>query len=158
MLLPRLWNRPGARRGGDTRRQTDPISLVVGLVSIILAPLAAMVIQLAISRAREYEADHSGATITGSPLALARALQKLEVGTSRIPMPINPSTAQLFIADPLKALRSRASGGGGMSGLGGGVFHPPPPPQRPGRAEGEGGGGPPPQPSAAPPRGREASR
>jgi heat shock protein HtpX len=104
--------------GGRDRRQSDPFSLIVGLVSIILAPLAAMIIQLAISRSREYEADRSGATITGSPLALARALGKLDAGTSRIPMPMNPSTAQLFIADPLKALRSRASGGGGMGGLG----------------------------------------
>ena len=104
--------------GRNDRRQSDPVSLIIGLVSIILAPLAAMVIQLAISRAREYEADHSGAAITGSPLALARALEKLEAGTARIPMPVNPSTAQLFIADPLKALRSRAGGGGGMSGLG----------------------------------------
>jgi len=110
-----LW---GGLGGGDNRRQNDPISLIVGLVSIILAPIAAMVIQLAISRSREYEADRSGATITGSPLALARALEKLEAGTSRIAMPMNPSTAQLFIADPLKALRSRASGGGGMGGLG----------------------------------------
>jgi heat shock protein HtpX len=106
--------------GGRDRRQSDPISLIVALVSIILAPIAAMVIQLAISRSREYEADRSGAAITGSPLALARALQKLEAGTSRIPMQVNPSTAQLFIADPLKALRSRVSGGGGggMGGLG----------------------------------------
>jgi heat shock protein HtpX len=109
-----LW---GGFSGSDNRRQNDPISLVVGLVSIILAPLAAMVIQLAISRSREYEADHSGATITGSPLALARALEKLDAGTSRVPMAVNPSTAQLFIADPLKALRSRAQGGGGMGGL-----------------------------------------
>jgi len=112
-----LW---GGFGGSDNRRQSDPISLIIGLVSIILAPIAAMVIQLAISRSREYEADRSGAAITGSPLALAGALQKLEVGTARIPMQINPSTAQLFIADPLRALRPRASGGGGggMGGLG----------------------------------------
>jgi heat shock protein HtpX len=102
--------------GGDDRQRNDPISLIVGLVSIILAPLAAMVIQLAISRSREYEADHSGATITGSPLALARALGKLDAGTARIPMAMNPSTAQLFIADPLKALGQRG-GGGGLSRL-----------------------------------------
>jgi heat shock protein HtpX len=103
--------------GGRDRRHNDPISLIVGLAALILAPLAAMVIQLAISRSREYEADRSGAAITGSPLALARALQKLEAGTSRIPMQVNPSTAQLFIADPLKSMRAQASGGGGMGGL-----------------------------------------
>ncbi|MBM3694748.1 MAG: protease HtpX [Actinobacteria bacterium] len=99
--------------GGQNRRHNDAFSMIIGLVGIILAPLAAMVIQMAISRAREFEADRSGAEMTGSPLALARALQKLEVGTSRIPMPMNPSTAQLFIADPLKAL-GRHGGGGGL--------------------------------------------
>ncbi|MEK7251895.1 MAG: zinc metalloprotease HtpX [Actinomycetota bacterium] len=98
--------------GGD-RRRNDALSGVIFLVSIILAPLAAMVIQMAISRSREYEADRSGAGMTGSPLALARALAKLEQGTTRIPMQVNPSTAQLFIADPLKAFGRRGSGSGG---------------------------------------------
>lgn len=98
--------------GGDNRRQNDAFSMVVGLLGIILAPLAAMVIQLAISRSREFEADRSGAEMTGAPLSLAQALEKLEAGTSRIPMPMNPSTAQLFIADPLKALKGRGGGGG----------------------------------------------
>jgi len=102
--------------GGSDRRDMGPLGAIIGLVSIILAPLAAMVIQMAISRAREFEADRSGAEMTGSPLALARALEKLEAGTSRIPMPMNPSTAQLFIADPLKAL-GRHGGGGGLGRL-----------------------------------------
>ncbi len=102
--------------GGDNRRDTGALGAVLGLVSLILAPIAAMIIQLAISRSREFEADRSGAEMTGSPLALARALEKLDAGTSRIAMPMNPSTAQLFIADPLKALR-RANGGS-MGGLG----------------------------------------
>jgi heat shock protein HtpX len=101
-------------RGGD-RRSNNPMGAIVGILAIILAPLAAMVIQMAISRSREYEADRSGAEITGSPLALAQALQKLEAGTARIPMEVNPSTAQLFIADPLKAFGR--SGSGGMGGL-----------------------------------------
>lgn len=102
--------------GGDNRRDNGALGAVIGLVSLILAPIAAMIIQLAISRSREFEADRSGAEMTGSPLSLARALEKLEAGTSRIAMPMNPSTAQLFIADPLKALR-RANGGS-MGGLG----------------------------------------
>jgi heat shock protein HtpX len=98
---------------GNDRRNNNPVSGIIFLVSIILAPLAAMVIQMAISRSREYEADRSGAEMTGSPLALARALAKLEQGTARIPMQVNPSTAQLFIADPLKAFGRRGSGSGG---------------------------------------------
>src|SRR3990172_3830944 len=102
--------------GSGGRDRNNPLAGIVGLLSIILAPLAAMVIQMAISRSREYEADHSGAEITGSPLALARALAKLEDGTSKIPMEVSPSTAQLFIADPLKAFgRSGRSGGSGLS-------------------------------------------
>ena len=57
---------------------------------MIVAPLAAMLIQFGISRSREYEADRSGAETTGSPLALASALAKLEAGTSKVPMPVNP--------------------------------------------------------------------
>jgi heat shock protein HtpX len=98
--------------GRDSRRN-DPISGIVTILAFILAPLAAVVIQMAISRSREYEADRSGAEITGSPLALARALEKLEAGTRSIPMQVNPSTAQLFIADPLKAFGRRRSGGMG---------------------------------------------
>jgi heat shock protein HtpX len=100
---------------GGSRRRNDPISTIVMVLSFILAPLAAMVIQMAISRSREYEADRSGSAITGAPLTLARALEKLEAGTSRIPMQVNPSTAQLFIADPLKAFGR--GGSGGMGGL-----------------------------------------
>jgi heat shock protein HtpX len=99
---------------GRDRRNNDALSAIVGLVSIILAPVAAMIIQMAISRAREYQADRSGAETTGSPMALASALQKLEAGTARIPMQVNPATSQLFIADPLKAFGRRGSGGGLM--------------------------------------------
>ncbi len=102
--------------GGD-RRRNDAFSAIIGIVAIILAPLAAMVIQMAISRSREFEADRSGAVITGSPLALARALEKLDAGTRQIPMEVNPSTAQLFIADPLKAFGGRKGGMGALSRL-----------------------------------------
>ena len=101
--------------GGNRRRGGDPITMIIGIASIILAPIAAMVIQSAISRSREFEADRSGARMTGNPLGLARALGKLEAGTSRIPMQIDPSTAQLFIADPLKALGRQRGGMGGLS-------------------------------------------
>lgn len=100
---------------GRDRRSNDPISGIVTVLAFILAPLAAMVIQMAISRSREYEADRSGAAMTGSPLALARALEKLEAGTRQIPMDVSPSTAQLFIADPLKAFGRRPGGMGMIS-------------------------------------------
>ena len=76
---------------------------------IILAPLAAGLIQMAISRSREYEADSSGAHLCGNPLWLASALKKLEAGSQRIPMNATPATAHLFIVNPLH--------GGGISGL-----------------------------------------
>lgn len=72
-----------------------------GLFMIILAPIAASLIQLAVSRSREYEADATGAALTGNPYALARALQKLDNYSRRIPMAASPSTAHLFIVAPL---------------------------------------------------------
>jgi heat shock protein HtpX len=74
-----------------------------------------MIIRMAISRAREYQADRSGAQITGQPLQLASALAKLGAGTARVPMQVNPAVSQLFIADPLKAFRNSRGGGGVMS-------------------------------------------
>jgi len=71
------------------------------LFMLILAPIAASLIQLAISRSREYEADASGARETGNPYALARALQKLDDFSRRIPMQASPTTAHLFIVAPL---------------------------------------------------------
>ena len=81
-----------------------------GLLMILVAPIAASLIQLAISRSREYEADATGAAVTGDPYALARALQKLEDYSKRIPMQASPSTAHLFIVAPLL-------GSGGMANL-----------------------------------------
>jgi heat shock protein HtpX len=81
-----------------------------GLFMIILAPIAATLIQMAISRSREYEADASGAKETGNPYALARALQKLDAYSKRIPLDASPSTAHLFIVAPLL-------GSGGIANL-----------------------------------------
>jgi len=93
-----FWGGMGRRRDGNG------ITMLVGLAAMILAPLVAALTQMAISRSREYQADRSGAESTGSPLALASALAKLDAGTKRHPMVVNDSTAQLFIADPMKAL------------------------------------------------------
>ena len=82
---------------------------LTALAMLILAPFAAMLIQLAISRSREYEADATGAHTTGNPYALARALQKIEDYAKRVPLQATPSTAHLFIIAPLL--------GGTFSGL-----------------------------------------
>jgi len=71
------------------------------LFMMILAPIAALLIQMAISRSREYQADETGAHITGNPYALASALQKLDAYSRRVPMQATPSTAHLFIIQPL---------------------------------------------------------
>jgi heat shock protein HtpX len=85
--------------GGD--RDRDRGGGMGALFMLILAPIAATLIQLAVSRAREYEADATGAHMTGNPYALASALQKLDAYSRRLPMGASPSTAHLFIVAPL---------------------------------------------------------
>jgi len=76
--------------------------VIGGILMIILAPIAALLIQMAISRSREYEADATGARICGNPLWLANALKKLEAGSQRVPLNANPATAHMFIVNPLR--------------------------------------------------------
>ena len=89
----------GGFGGGRDARDRNPIG---ELALIVLAPLAAMLIQLAISRSREYGADDTGARIIGNPEPLADALEKLEMATSVRPLPVNPVVAHMFIVNPLK--------------------------------------------------------
>jgi heat shock protein HtpX len=89
--------------GGDNRN--NPIGAIAMILSLIIAPIVAMLIRFAISRTREFQADASGAEITGRPLVLASALEKISAGTARIPMNIDPAHSQLFIDNPLKAVR-----------------------------------------------------
>jgi heat shock protein HtpX len=89
--------------GGRDERDQGAGGLLVGLLMIILGPIAAALIQLAVSRSREYEADHTGAEISGDPMALASALRKLERATEVVPaQTATPAFAHLYIVNPLK--------------------------------------------------------
>ena len=87
--------------GGRDDRNRGGGGGFVALLMLVLAPIAATLIQLAVSRSREYQADATGAQLTGNPYALASALQKLDACSKRIPMQASPSNAHLFIVAPL---------------------------------------------------------
>jgi len=91
------WSMLFGGRSGDGEGG-NPIA---GIVSIIVAPLAASLIQMAISRSREYQADATGAAICGSPRGLAQALGELESYNRQLPMSVNPASAQMYIVNPL---------------------------------------------------------
>jgi heat shock protein HtpX len=94
-----LWF--GGGRSSDDRDGGSPLA---GLVGVIVAPFAAMLIQMAISRSREFLADEASAQITGNPMALANALKKLESYKAEVPMHHgSPATAHLFIVNPFTA-------------------------------------------------------
>jgi heat shock protein HtpX len=93
--------------GGRSDDEGEGGSFLSSLVMMIVGPLAAVIIQMAISRSREYAADAGGARIAGNPMYLANALRKLHMASQRIPMNANPATAHMFIVNPL-------SGGGLM--------------------------------------------
>jgi heat shock protein HtpX len=95
MMLARFAMFFGGSR--DDRQGSNPIAL---LAMIILAPLAALLIQAAISRSREYDADAGGAELAGSPLGLVNALRKIEAGARAVPLDANPATAHMFIIKP----------------------------------------------------------
>ena len=91
--------------GGGRRDDDEGGSPIAAIVMMIVGPIAAMLVQMAISRSREYGADESGARLAGNPLYLASALKKLQMASQRIPMDANPATSHMFIVNPL-------SGGG----------------------------------------------
>lgn len=98
------WSMMWGGRRGDRDRGNGALQLVLMLVIAIVAPIAAMLVQMAISRAREYQADESGARLCRKPLALASALEKIHTMAARRPMEgANPATAHLFIVNPLSA-------------------------------------------------------
>jgi len=97
LMYAEMFGGYGGGGGSDDRRG----GALSALAMMILAPLAATLIQLAISRSREYEADHTGAEITGNPMALARALDKIDKWSKRVPMQVAPSMAHLYILQPI---------------------------------------------------------
>ncbi len=99
----------GMMFGGNRDDNRNPIGMVMTIAMMILAPLAAMMIQMAVSRSREFKADEGGAQISGNPRSLADALRKLHLGVQKVPMDANPATAHMFIVNPLT--------GGGMMKL-----------------------------------------
>jgi heat shock protein HtpX len=95
------WLRYGAMFGGMGDRDSRRDGGLGALIMLIVAPIAAALIQLAVSRSREYQADETGAHFTENPYALASALAKLDAYSKRMPMAASPSTAHLFIIQPL---------------------------------------------------------
>jgi heat shock protein HtpX len=96
---------------GGYGRNRNPLGLVGMLIVTLLAPIAAVLVQMAVSRTREFEADRAGAELSGRPLWLASALQRIDTGAAQIDNPAadaNPATAHMFIINPLH---------GGISGL-----------------------------------------
>lgn len=106
MMFVRMAAWGGMMGGRDSRGGGGNPIVLLGM--LILAPLAAMLIQAAISRSREFAADAGGAAITGNPYGLADALRKIEAAARRVPLDANPATAHMFIIKPF-------SGGGLMS-------------------------------------------
>jgi len=96
----------GGYGGRDERSGTNPIALIA---TMIFAPMAAMLIQMAISRSREFAADAGGAAIAGNPYGLADALRKIDAISQRVPLDANPATAHMFIVKPFS--------GGGITSL-----------------------------------------
>jgi heat shock protein HtpX len=95
--------------GGDRDERGGGSNPIVLLAMMILAPIAAMFVQMAISRSREFAADATGAQIAGNPYGLANALRKIEATVKRVPLDANPATAHMFIIKPFA--------GGGISAL-----------------------------------------
>jgi heat shock protein HtpX len=89
--------------GGRSDNEREGGNPIAALVMMIVGPIAAMMVQMAISRSREYGADAGGARISGNPLYLAGALRKLHFASQKIPMDANPATSHMFIVNPLSA-------------------------------------------------------
>jgi heat shock protein HtpX len=100
MMVSRFAMFFGGGHGRDDREGSNPFALIA---TIILAPIAAILIQAAISRSREFDADAGGSAIAGVPTGLVSALRKIEIGSKQIPLDANPATAHMFIIKPFSA-------------------------------------------------------
>jgi heat shock protein HtpX len=100
MMVSRLAMFFGGGHGRDDREGSNPFALIA---TIILAPIAAVLIQAAISRSREFDADAGGSAIARGPTGLVSALRKIEIGSKQIPLDANPATAHMFIIKPFSA-------------------------------------------------------
>ena len=96
------WGMMFGGYGGRRDDNEGPGNMIAAIAMMILAPIAAALVQMAISRSREFQADATGARISGNPMALASALKKLQMGSQRIPLDANPATAHMFIVNPLR--------------------------------------------------------
>jgi heat shock protein HtpX len=95
--------------GGHSDDEEGGVNPLAGLLVLILGPLAAGLIQAAISRSREFNADAEGAAICGNPMYLATALEKIHIGAARIPMDVNPAYNSMFIAEPRNMMQGVAN-------------------------------------------------
>lgn len=95
------WARWAMIFGGSRDDEDNPLKAVGAIVAMIIAPIAALLVQMAISRSREYLADQRGAALSGNPKALASALKKIAYGVETMPMDAKPATAHMFIMNPL---------------------------------------------------------
>lgn len=109
MMLARMAQFAAIFGGGRDRDDEHGGGIFGMLLLAVVAPLAAMLVQMAVSRSREYLADESGARFCGNPLALARALERISGASERVPLDASPATAHMFIVNPLF--------GGGLSSL-----------------------------------------
>jgi heat shock protein HtpX len=100
-ILARMAGYAAMFGGGRDRDRDGGGGVISAIAMMILAPIAAMLIQMAVSRSREYQADATGAHFTGNPGALASALKKIETYAARVPMQVSPATAHMYIIQPL---------------------------------------------------------
>lgn len=105
-----MWGAMFGGMGGGNQRSRDGNNVIGAIAMMILAPFAAVMMQMALSRSREYEADHSGAELLGTGEPLARALEKIDACAQRVPMNVDPAHATAYIVNPLSGRKVNFAG------------------------------------------------